>query len=164
MKIIVMSDSHGDKETVKAVSSLPADAHFHCGDSELPFEDELLASMKRVRGNCDFDSNYPKEVFKSVGGKTILAVHGHEHNIKRSLMELYYRAKEKDADIVIFGHSHLYGAEMKDGILFVNPGSTIAPRGGKDATYAVIEWNENLIVTFKNMDHQVVNTVEIKKF
>ncbi len=164
MKIIVMSDSHGDKETVKAVSSLPADAHFHCGDSELSYEDELLTTMNRVRGNCDFDSKFPKEVFKSVGGKTILAVHGHEHNIKSSLMELYYRAKEKDADIVLFGHSHLYGAEMKDGILFVNPGSTAQPRGGKDATYAVIEWNEYPTVTFKNMDHQVVNTVEIKKF
>lgn len=164
MKIIVLSDSHGDKETVKAVSSLPADAHFHCGDSELPYEDELLTTMNRVRGNCDFDSKFPKEVFKSVGGKTILAVHGHEHNIKSSLMELYYRAKEKDADIVLFGHSHLYGAEMKDGILFVNPGSTAQPRGGKDATYAVIEWNEYPTVTFKNMDHQVVNAVEIKKF
>ena len=157
-----MSDSHGDKETVKAVSSLPADAHFHCGDSELPYEDELLTSMDRVRGNCDFDAKFPKEIFKSVGGKTILAVHGHEHNIKSTLMDLYYRAKKKDADIVLFGHSHLYGAEMKDGILFVNPGSTMQPRGGRDATYAVIEWNEYPIVTFNNMDHKVVNTVEIK--
>lgn len=28
MKLVVMSDSHGDKETVKAVSALPADAIF----------------------------------------------------------------------------------------------------------------------------------------
>ena len=116
---------------------------FHCGDSELPFDDKLfLAWMNRVRGNCDFESKYPKEILHQLVGNTILAVHGHEHNVKSSLMELYYRAKEKDADIVLFGHSHLYGAEMKDGILFVNPGSTMQPRGGKDATYAVIEWNE----------------------
>ena len=158
-----MSDNQGDKETVKAVSLLPADAQFHCGDSELPFDDELLASMKRVRGNCDFDSKYPKEVVASVSGKKILAVHGHEHNVKSSLMELYYRAKEREADIVLFGHSHLYGAEMKDGILFVNPGSTMLPRGGKPATYAVLEWDETPVVTFKNMDHEVVETVEIKK-
>ena len=38
MKIVVMSDSHGDTETVKTVSSLSADATFHCGDSELSFD------------------------------------------------------------------------------------------------------------------------------
>lgn len=158
-----MSDSHGDKETVDAVSTLSADAHFHCGDSELAFEDPVLEKMYKVRGNCDFDSNYPNEVLVSVGGKTILSVHGHEHNIKSSLLELYYIAKEKNVDIVLFGHSHLYGAEMKDGILFVNPGSTMYPRGGKEPTYAVIEWGNDIKVTFKNMKHEVVNTKEIKK-
>jgi uncharacterized protein len=162
MKLIVMSDNHGDKETVKAVSSLPADAHFHCGDSEFPYDAETLASMIRVGGNCDIDSKYPGEVVTTIKEKKILAVHGHKHNVKSSLMDLYYRAKEKDVDIVLFGHSHLYGAEMKDGILFVNPGSTMLPRGGNPATYAVIEWDETPVVTFKNMDHQVVESVEIK--
>lgn len=159
-----MSDSHGDKETVKAVSALPADAYFHCGDSELPFEDPVLANMYKVRGNCDFDSKFRNEVIVCVGGKTVLAVHGHEHNVKSSLMNLFYIAKEKDADIVLFGHSHLYGAEMKDGILFVNPGSTMLPRGGEQPTYAVVEWNEHPIVTFKNMAHEVVDSIEIKIF
>ena len=161
MKIIIMSDSHGDKETVKAVSSLPADAHFHCGDSELQFTDACLASFYKVRGNCDYDAKFPKEVCVTVKGKTVLVVHGHEHNVKSSLMELYYRAQEKNADIVLFGHSHLLGVEMKDDILFLNPGSTMYPRGGNADTYAVIEWNEHPIITFKNIDHQVVNTVEI---
>ena len=162
MKIIVMSDSHGDMETVQAVSALPAEAHFHCGDSELAFDASVLNRMYKVQGNCDFDSKFPKEVFVSVSGKTILSVHGHEHNIKSSLMELYYIALEKDVDIVLFGHSHLYGAEMKNGILFVNPGSTMYPRGGKEPTYAVIEWCEHPKVTFKNMAHEVVDSIEIK--
>ena len=162
MKIIVMSDSHGDEETVKTVYALSADAHFHCGDSELLAENPFLDAMHKVRGNCDFYSRFPKEVLVSVGGKLILAVHGHEHNIKESLMELYYRAKEKGVDLVLFGHSHLYGAEMKDGILFVNPGSTMQPRGGKCATYAVVEWDESPLVTFKNMAHEVVDWTDLK--
>ena len=162
MKIIVMSDSHGDEETVKTVSALPADAHFHCGDSELLAENPIFGTMHKVRGNCDFDSRFAKEVLISVGGKLILMVHGHEHDIKKSLMGLYYRAKEKGVDLVLFGHSHLYGAEMKDGILFVNPGSTMQPRGGKRATYAVVEWVESPLVTFRNMAHEVVDWTDLK--
>ncbi|WP_399631729.1 metallophosphoesterase [Sporosarcina sp. SG10008] len=163
MKIVVMSDSHGDKETVKAVSALSADATFHCGDSELSFDDSVLQTMHRVRGNCDRDARFPASVVVKVEGKTVLAVHGHEHDVKQSLMGLYYYAKESGADIVLFGHSHLYGAEMKDGILFLNPGSTMQPRGGKDATYAVVEWDETVRVTFKNMASEIVDFIEIKK-
>lgn len=162
MRIIVMSDSHGDEETVKVVSLLTADAHFHCGDSELLAENPIFDKMYKVRGNCDFDSNFPKEVLVSVGGKLILMVHGHEHDIKKSLKGLYNRAMEKGVDMVLFGHSHLYGAGMKDGILFVNPGSTMQPRGGNPPTYAVIEWDESPLVTFKNMAHEVVDWTDLK--
>ena len=118
--------------------------------------------MHKVRGNCDFDARFPDSVVVTVDGKTVLAVHGHEHDVKQTLMALYYSAKEKSADIVLFGHSHLYGAEMKDGILFVNPGSTMQPRGGKKPTYAVVEWDETVRVTFKNMEHETVDSMEIK--
>ncbi len=162
MKLVVMSDSHGDKETVKAVSALPADAVFHCGDSELSFDDPVLHNMHRVRGNCDSDRRFPSSVLVEVQGKKVLAVHGHEHDVKLSLMGLYYSAKELSADVVLFGHSHLYGAEMKEGILFLNPGSTMQPRGGKKATYTVVEWDETVRVTFKNLKHEVVDLSEIK--
>lgn len=156
-----MSDSHGDKGTVEAVSALSADAHFHCGDSELAFGDTIFGSMHKVRGNCDFDPEFPLEVVTTVAGKTILMVHGHNHDIRNSLMGLYYAAKENNADIVFFGHSHLYGAEMKDGILFVNPGSTRLPRGSKAPTYAVIEWDESVQVEFRNMGHNVVDAITL---
>ena len=90
--------------------------------------------MHKVRGNCDYDARISIiALLIDVQGKTVLAVHGHEHDVKQSLMGLYYNAKEMGADIVLFGHSHLYGAEMKEGILFLNPGSTMQPRGGKEA-------------------------------
>ncbi|WP_342505341.1 metallophosphoesterase [Sporosarcina sp. FSL K6-2383] len=162
MKLVVMSDSHGDKETVKAVSALPADAIFHCGDSELSFDDPVLHNMHRVRGNCDYDRQFPSSVLVEVQGKKVLAVHGHEHDVRSSLMGLYYSAKELGADVVLFGHSHLCGAEMKDGILFLNPGSTVQPRGGKKATYAVVDWDETVRVLFKNMLHETVDEKEIK--
>ena len=163
MKLIVMSDSHGDTETVTAVSALSADAIFHCGDSELQFNDPILRNMHAVRGNCDYDERFPSSLLIDVQGKSVLAVHGHEHDVKQSLLGLYYNALETGADIVLFGHSHLYGAEMKEGILFLNPGSTKLPRGGKEASYAVVEWDETVQVSFKNMAHETVDSIIIKK-
>ncbi|MHA6259386.1 metallophosphoesterase [Sporosarcina sp. CAU 1771] len=162
MKIVVMSDSHDDVGTVEAVSSLQGDATFHCGDSELEFEHPFLSHMHKVRGNCDFDSSYPNHVIVSIGGKTIFMVHGHEHNVNQSLLSLHYAALENNADIVLFGHTHLYGASMIEGVLFVNPGSTMQPRGGKHPTYAVIEWDKTIRVTFNNMEHKQVDFIELK--
>lgn len=175
MKIIVMSDSHGDKETVKAVSALPAEAIFHCGDSELSHDDPLLHNLHIVRGNCDRDERFPESLLVEVGGKRILVVHGHEHDCKRSMLPLYYDTLERQADIVLFGHSHLYGAEMKEGILFLNPGSTLLPRGGKEPTFAEIEWghlnssnplesDQTLRITFKNLRFETIQSVEMKNY
>ncbi len=162
MRLIVMSDSHGDLQTVTNISELPADAIFHCGDSELAFTEPALHNIHRVRGNCDFDSTFPSSTVVEVQGTTILTVHGHEHDVKLSMLPLYYTAQENGADIVLFGHSHLYGAEMKEGILLLNPGSTTQPRGGNPGTYAVIDYNETIKVTFKNMQHETVDSFETK--
>ncbi|MFS0574954.1 metallophosphoesterase [Sporosarcina sp. 179-K 3D1 HS] len=164
MKIIAMSDSHGDRETVKTVSNLSGNAFFHCGDSELSFDDPLLEKFHTVRGNCDSDHRFPSNVLVEIGDKKVLAVHGHEHDVKRSMMMLYYTAKEQGANIVLFGHSHLYGAEVEDGILFLNPGSTRLPRGGNEATFAVIEWDKTLRISFQNLNGEVIDSLEIKNF
>lgn len=155
-----MSDSHGDRATIEAVATQQADAFFHCGDSELACEDPIFQSMYKVRGNCDMDSTFPEEVIADVGNQKVYMAHGHLHNVKSSLMTLFYKARENNANIALFGHSHLYGAEMQEGILLVNPGSTFLPRGGNLATYAVIEWTEKITVTFKNMNHDVVDVAE----
>lgn len=163
MKIIVMSDSHGDREAIEKIARKEGDAHFHCGDSELAYEDPVFQSMHRVLGNCDMDYLFPEEVEVVVGSHKIYAVHGHRHNVKQSLITMFYKTRDKGANIALFGHSHLYSAEMKEGILFVNPGSTLLPRNGNPPTYAVIEWNEKVRVTFKNMDDEIVEVVEFEK-
>ncbi|MFS0689038.1 metallophosphoesterase [Sporosarcina sp. 179-K 8C2 HS] len=162
MKIVVMSDSHGDKETVKAVSALQADALFHCGDSELSWDDPVIQNIHIVKGNCDRDDRFPDSVIIQLGGKIIWMVHGHEHDCKRTMLPLYYGAQEIGANIVLFGHSHSYAAELREGILFVNPGSTLLPREGKQPTFAEIEWDDGYRIHFKNMDMEPVITAEMK--
>ncbi|MCM3743532.1 metallophosphoesterase [Sporosarcina luteola] len=162
MRIIAMSDSHGDKETVKTVSALQADAVFHCGDSELSWDEPLVHTIHIVKGNCDRDLRFPDSVIVEVGGKKIWMVHGHEHDVKRTMLPLYYGAQELGADIVLFGHSHSYAAELREGILFVNPGSTLLPRAGKQPTFAEIEWDDGYRIYFKNMDMDTIITADMK--
>ncbi len=152
MKLIVMSDSHSDTETIQAIRNreTDADAFFHCGDSELAVDSNFLQGMEVVQGNCDWGATFPETVLAEVEAEKVLMVHGHKHGVKESLMQLKYAAEQVSAGIVLFGHSHLYGAEWQEGVLYVNPGSTLLPRGERVATYAVIEKRDSLMVTFRS--------------
>lgn len=150
MKIVVMSDSHRDTETIEAITTreTDADAFFHCGDSELSPNDAVLDDVHIVQGNCDWGAAFEDTVVAKIEEDTVLMVHGHQHGVKQNLLQLKIAAEEVHATIVLYGHSHLYRAEIQDNILFVNPGSTSEPRGHREATYAVIEKGESITVTF----------------
>ena len=140
-----MSDTHGDAEVIKRVKEYQPDVDtvIHCGDSELLFDHPYFDGVKRVRGNCDPDNRFPEEELFEVNGKKIFVAHGHLFNVKSTIMNLYYRAQEVEADAVFFGHSHVLGVEIVDNILFVNPGSLLKPRAIDDKSYVVVEYNDN---------------------
>ncbi|WP_017756007.1 metallophosphoesterase family protein [Calidifontibacillus oryziterrae] len=142
MKVLVVSDSHGltkELEEIQTRHIHEVDAMFHCGDSELASAAAELDNFTVVRGNCDFDQGFPTEQLKQVKGIRYYITHGHLYNVKMSLMPLSYRALEIGADVVCFGHSHISGAEVIDGVLFLNPGSIRLPRIRKEKTYALLE-------------------------
>ncbi len=162
MKIVVLSDTHGDAAIIPDVIAAHPDAayYFHCGDSELAYEDVHIKDCKRVRGNCDYDVNYPVEEVVDVEDKTVFMTHGHLFNVKTTLTPLAMRAQEVGANIVLFGHSHVLGAELVDGTLFLNPGSLKSPRGRKEKSYAVIETTaDSYSVTFLNDQHQLITKI-----
>lgn len=145
MKIVVLSDTHGDPNVIEQVykQEQDADAFFHCGDSELAYDDAHFHDMYRVKGNCDFDRNFVDDLLVPIGDRSIFMTHGHLYNIKMTLTPLDYKAQETGADIILFGHSHLLGAEQIGDTLFLNPGSLLLPRGGNPKSYATIEWQAN---------------------
>ena len=164
MRIVVMSDTHGETTSIDQVRHAvgPVDAVFHCGDSELDTQHESLQDAFVVGGNCDWDSSFSDEVFTEVNGVKVLMSHGHLWQVKSTLMPLSYRAQEVGADVVLFGHSHLLGVELINGMLFVNPGSLELPRGRKEKSYAIIEKSPSeWVVTFFSNAHKVL---EQKKF
>ena len=84
-----------------------------------------------VKANGGVGSQLPLRREISVEKTNILAVHGHLQRVKYSLTRLSFEAQEANADIVLFGHTHIPMVE-KNGILFVNPGY------GAAGQYAVV--------------------------
>ena len=60
-------------------------------------------------------------------------------------MNLKYKAQEVNADIVCFGHSHVLGAEVIEGTLFLNPGSIRLPRERLEKTYVILDLQDDII-------------------
>ncbi|MBP2240634.1 putative phosphoesterase [Cytobacillus eiseniae] len=152
MSILIVSDSHGltdELQEIKKRHAHEVQMMIHCGDSELQANHDALANFFVVQGNCDRAGTFPEEWIEEVSGLKLFVTHGHRFSVKSTLMNLSYRASEVEADIVCFGHSHLLGAEMIDGILFINPGSIRLPRGRTEKTYMrleVVEKEINLYV------------------
>ncbi|WP_431027418.1 metallophosphoesterase [Lysinibacillus sp. LZ02] len=167
MKLLVMSDTHGDAEVIKKVRDYhpQVDAVVHCGDSELPYDHAYLEGVERVRGNCDrTDDRFPNEKVFELGETTVFVTHGHLFNVKSSILSLMYRAKEVGANICCFGHSHLLGAEMVDDILFINPGSLLKPRGRAEKSYVIVTIvDHSYTVQCFTDDSELLETIEFTR-
>lgn len=145
MKILIVSDSHGLVEELGEIKERHAnelDLMIHCGDSELDANHPSLENFIVVQGNCDLDKNLPIDLVENVANHCLFITHGHLYSVKSGLLNLSYRARELGASIVCFGHSHFLGAELIDGVLFINPGSIRQPRGRKEKTYVILDVNE----------------------
>jgi len=160
-----MSDTHGDASIIAEVTQHVGvvDAIFHCGDSELDIVHKSFQSIHVVRGNCDMDSSLPNEVITEIKGTKIYMTHGHLLQVKNTMIPIKLRAQEVGADVVLFGHSHLLGAEVWNKTLFLNPGSLTFPRGRREKSYAMIEksgftWTG----TFYSDTHKKLDEVQFK--
>ncbi|MGV2622416.1 metallophosphoesterase [Halobacillus sp. ACCC02827] len=143
-KVLIMSDSHGLEQEVQVIKARhkDADAMIHCGDSELAYGSETLNGFYYAKGNCDFEPDMENEQVLTVGDVTFYVTHGHLHQVKTTLMPLKYKAQENEAQVACFGHSHIAGAEVVDGVLLINPGSARLPRDREEPTYALLEWDD----------------------
>lgn len=146
MKILVISDSHGDISKCKKAVNKNRDANMiiHLGDN---YRDALkLISeypgvwLEYVYGNCDFMiEGADDEKLLELNGKRVLLTHGHKYSVKRGYEKIFKRADELKADILLFGHTHVPEIIECEGFYAVNPGSLGNPRYDSDASYAVIE-------------------------
>lgn len=149
MRILVISDSHGDYANVNKIllSQPKAEVVFFCGDGADDIEqvkpnypDKMFIT---VRGNCDWGSKLPiKEIF-TVEGKKIMATHGHMYNVKFTYSQVIQEARRDNCDILLFGHTHTATTDYDDGLYIMNPGSA----HGYYGTYGIVDITPQGIVT-----------------
>lgn len=117
----VISDTHGLLRPEALAALHGSDLILHAGDVGAPAVLDALraiAPTTAVRGNVDtavWATALPLTDVTSVGGLDLYMLHD------RAALDLDPRAAGFAA--VIFGHSHRPGAELKDGVLYLNPGS-----------------------------------------
>lgn len=145
MKAIVLSDSHKDFSAILRAMEREKDIDYiiHAGDVHRDVED--IEAMWRqipcisVLGNNDFGVwDVPTRREFTLGNKKFLLTHGHLYGVKGSLSRLWQEATKADADICIFGHTHVAHLDEKNGIRMLNPGAA-------HRSYAVIEINGDSI-------------------
>lgn len=141
MKILLVSDSHGDYEALDQLANKypNMDLYLHAGDSE---QDEFsIKPFISVRGNCDHYYDFPNFlVIPTPAGNIYIQ---HTPFVSKSVIS------EHNAKIVIHGHTHTRRKEMVNGILFINSGAISFARDKYDGSYAIIEIeNQRVEVNF----------------
>lgn len=143
MRILVVSDTHGDEGALwRALEAQPAARTvIHLGDGVREAEDMAARFPEKtfyiVRGNCDFRSaagHLPYVREEVCGGKRLFFTHGHLYDVKSDLYRIGCAARERQADVLLFGHTHRPLATYDDGLYLFNPGSLFG--GG---TYGVLD-------------------------
>lgn len=129
MKILVFSDSHGRAYGMRRALLIHSDAEvvLFLGDGRSDLEDvsDLLSdkALICVKGNNDWTSQDPISQEITLNGKKLFLTHGHAYHAKYGTESLLEAARNCDASLVCFGHTHQPLEEYHDGIYLFNPGS-----------------------------------------
>lgn len=161
MKYLIFSDIHGSSSCTKRMLEIfeekncdlmliLGDVLYHGPRNPLPEGHnpkevvELLNTYKNkivcVGGNCDATVDQMVLNFPCLAEYTIImdqgiklfATHGH-HYSPEQLPVL------NQGDVFLYGHTHLWEIEEKEGVIQCNPGSISLPKEGRPATYALYE-------------------------
>ena len=120
----VIADTHGlvRPEVHEALAGVYLILHAGdvCGD-EILEELSIIAPVAAVAGNCDpvDHPRLPSRIDRTIEGIRIHVSHGHELGVPRTdkLLAAY------DADVIIYGHTHVPLVNRVDGCLVLNPGA-----------------------------------------
>lgn len=151
MKIVVVSDTHGNnKEVIEKISEMERpDLLFHLGDyieDGIKICTALGIDTIMVKGNGDQGNKiYNEDELIEISGMKIFLTHGHRYDVRYGITNLYYKALELNVDMVLFGHTHVPINIEENGIIFMNPGSPSIPRTqSKAKTIGLIDINDKI--------------------
>ena len=160
MKMLVFSDSHGQREKMSEIirdfisKTGSLDYIVHLGDlvrdAEYLREKFPGVPVLYVCGNGDFSfSRRDCEKEFEIGGKKFFILHGHTRNVYSDEF-LYAVAEQKKYDMILHGHTHVPKEDYHEGTYIICPGSISRDRSGKGRSYCAID------ITGKDMCANIV--------
>ena len=159
MRILIVSDSHGRNNYLSTVLDKVGeiDLFLHLGDLE-GSEDFIEAFVdcrkEMVSGNNDYFTDIPREKLITIGNHTIFMTHGHRYGVYFGTDKLKDAARERNADIVMYGHTHIPSIDQSDDVIAINPGSITQPRQpGRRPSFILME------IDAKGKTHFTINYV-----
>lgn len=157
MKILCFSDSHGNYKNI--INAIEMNRHGldyviclgdGCDDGYMAMSQFPEIPYMAVKGNYEevftsklSDASLPDECILELAGKRFLICHGHKYGVKSTLENIAIKGRAAEADIVLFGHTHIPCDIQEDKIRFVNPGSI---GKGVRRTYALIRVVNDVII------------------
>ncbi len=152
MRILVLADTHipiAAEDIPSAIYKIidSIDLILHAGDIlEEAFLEKLSShkEVKAVKGNMDSDvlrNTLPDKGIINVGKFKIGLIHG-----SGSPQTIVERIKNefKGVDAIVFGHTHNAFNQVKDNILFFNPGSPTDKVFALFNSYGILEVNSKI--------------------
>lgn len=147
MRILIISDSHGDTRRFdKAVTAFEPDMIIHLGDIER--DAEYLSDvyshipLHAVVGNNDPWVRREAEKVIEVNGVKIFLTHGHLYGVWDKGFRIAQRAEEKGCSVALYGHSHVPNDCVYGNVRVFNPGSISRPRAG-EYSVGIMEIDDN---------------------
>ena len=149
MRIAVLADTH----IPTRLGALPGRVYEICAECDLILHSgdmveisvihdlQRFASVKAVYGNMDpyeLRNMYPECLELELEGHRICMTHGsgsrfHIEN------RVFNRLKSSNPDIIIFGHSHVFHNDVKNGVLRLNPGAVCESMKRRSMALLVLE-------------------------
>jgi putative phosphoesterase len=131
MRIFVLADTHNKLPSRVVNLAREADEIWHLGDvCELTIALDLKAigpPLTVVRGNCDWNNDWP------------LVVDLKRDGLKLRLVHIPPEVPPDDVDVVLHGHTHVPRNEKRRAVLFLNPGCVTRPNRGAPPSVAWLE-------------------------
>ena len=148
MRVVVLADTHAPRRWRSCPPRVAdqlrgADVILHAGDVCVPSVlDELaeFAPVRVVAGNNDGPDvvawGAPETLTLDLDGLRVGMIHDSGNKVGRTAR---LRRRFPDADLVVFGHSHIPLDETGDGVRVFNPGSPTDRRRQPHGTVGVLD-------------------------
>ena len=166
--LVVVSDTHATDghelrgRTLEAVRG--ADAVVHAGDfyREPVFDalTDVADTVYGVAGNNDdaaLRERLPGERVVGHEGATIAV----RHRSRSGSTGLALFGRERDADLVVFGHSHRPEFDDSGAVPLLNPGSYAQPRGNRPAHAELSRTTDGLAGELRTPDGELLEAFEV---